>query len=183
MVMVRSGVLCLLILWGIIFSFGLACAIAQDQEEDPATKQYREDYDRFQKLLAIGDPIKKADGLLTFLTQRPDSKLADYAQGNYLQILETFAKGEKYQNVLTLAERFIKSRPRVGETYYFYGVALKNLQRYPEAMDALAKCYVMKNRASAKARDFLEFIYKSQNQGNIVGVEKVIKKAQGEVGK
>jgi tetratricopeptide (TPR) repeat protein len=183
MVMMKSSVRRLSMLWGIIFSFGFAFAIAQEQGEEPATKQYREDYERFQKILGVGDPIKKADGLLTFLTQRPDSKLTEYAQGNYLQILETFAKGEKYQNVLTLAERLIKLRPRVGETYYFCGVALKNLKRYPEAMDALAKCYVMKNRASAKARDFLDFVYKSQNQGNIVGVEKIIKKAQDEIGK
>jgi len=45
-------------------------------------------------------------------------------------------------------------------------------------MDALAKCVVMKNNASRKAREFLEYIYKSQNQGSTIGLDKLLKKAQ-----
>ena len=170
-----------ILLWGLIFSFGIAAAIAQE-EEDP-NKKYREDYEKFQKIIAIGDPMKKADSLMTFLGQGPDPKLVDYVQGNFLQVVENLAKTEKNQNVITLCERFIKMRPKVGETYYFYGVALKNTQRFPESLDAFAKCYVLKNKASNRAKDFLDFVYKSQHQGNLAGEEKIIKKAQEEAGK
>ncbi len=166
------------VLWGMVFSLGLACALAQD-EEDP-NKKYREDYEKFQKMMAISDPMKKADALMTFLGQGPDPKLVDYVQANILQVIEGLAKGERNQNVITLCERLIKMKPKLGETYYFYGVALKNTQRYAEAMDAFAKCYVIKNKASARAKDFLDFVYKQQNRGNLAGEEKIIKKAQDE---
>jgi tetratricopeptide (TPR) repeat protein len=105
----------------------------------------------------------------------------DYAQGNYLLVLENLSKAEKYPQVITLAERFIKLRPKVGETYYFYGAALKNQQRYPEAISALAKCAMTKNSAARKAREFLEFVYRSQNSGSLIGLDKILKQAQTEM--
>ncbi len=170
-------------LMGLLLVFGVSRVLAQEEEESPEAKQYREDYERLQKITAISDSMKKADALMTFLRERPNSKMAEYAQGNYLQAVESLAKAEKYPAVITLCERFIKFRPQVGETYYFYGAALKNTGRVPDAMDALARCAVMKNNASRKAREFLEYIYKSQNNGSIVGLDKLLKKAQDEVSK
>jgi tetratricopeptide (TPR) repeat protein len=132
--------------------------------------------------VALGDATKRADALLQFLRERPNSKIVDYAQGNYLQILESQAKAERYPLVITLAEKMIKARPRVGETYYFYGAALKNVQKIPEAMDALAKCSVLRNAAQRKAREFLEFIYRSQNKGSLIGLDKLLKRAEAEIG-
>ena len=173
----------LLAMIGLLVCFGVAAARVQEQEEESAeTKQYREDYDRMQKAVAISDPVKRADALFAMMRDRPDSKVFDYAQGNYLLVLENLSKTEKYAQVVTLSERFMKLRPKVGETYYFYGAALKNLQRYPEAMNALAKCAVTKNTAARKARDFLEFVYRSQNSGSLVGLDKLLKKAQAEMG-
>jgi tetratricopeptide (TPR) repeat protein len=180
----RVHFLWMLPLLAMILCVGSSPLWAQDEQESPEAKQYREDYERLQKTTAISDAVKRADGLLAFLKERPDSKMADYAQGNYLQVLEGLAKAEKYQVVVTLCERFIKLRPRVGEAYYFYGAALKNTGKVPEAMDALAKCAVMKNNnAARKAREFLEYIYKSQNQGSIVGLDKLLKKAQDDLSK
>ena len=168
----------------LVISMGSSRLSAQDEQESPEAKQYREDYERLQKTMAISDPLKRADGLLVFMKDRPDSKMSDYVQGNYLQVLEGLAKAEKYPLVVTLSERFIKQRPRVGEAYYFYGAALKNTGKVPEAMDALAKCAVMKNNnAARKAREFLEYIYKSQNQGSLVGIDRVLKKAQDDLSK
>ncbi len=179
----RSRYCRLLALMGLLVCAGLTSARAQEEEESVETRQYREDYDRMQKAMAISDPVRRADALFALMKDRPDSKVFDYAQGNYLLILESLSKAEKYAQVATLAERFINFRPRVGETYYFYGAALKNLQRYQESMEALAKCAVTKNTASRKARDFLEFVYRSQNNGSLVGLDRVLKKAQAEMGK
>ncbi len=172
----------LLALIGLLVCAGMTSASAQ--EEEPAeTRQYREDYERMQKAMAISDQVRRADALFELMKDRPDSKVFDYAQGNYLLILESLSKAERYTQVVTLAERFISFRPRVGETYYFYGAALKNLQRYPESIEALAKCAMTKNSASRKARDFLEFVYRSQNNGSLVGLDRVLKKAQAEMSK
>jgi tetratricopeptide (TPR) repeat protein len=165
----------------VLLSFGILYVRAQ--EESAEEVKYREDYDRLQKVMAIPDLMKRSDGLMLFMNERSDSKLTDYAQGNYLQVIESTAKAEKYPVVVALCERFMKLRPRVGETYYFYGAALKNIGKLPEAMDALAKCAMMKNNASRKAREFLEYVYKSQHQGSIIGLDKLLKKAQDEVGK
>jgi hypothetical protein len=84
--------------------------------------------------------------------------------------------------VLELSELMIGLRPKLGETYCFYGIALKNKKRYPEAMDALAKSYVMKNnKLAAKAKEVLDLVYKGVNKGSLVGQDALIKKAQQEV--
>ena len=175
-------------LWNMAFMLALflgfgSVAVAQQEEDESAeTKLYREDYERLQKIVAIPDPTRKTDSLLVFMRERPNSKIIDYAQGNYIQVMEGYAKAEKYPAVIALAEKFIKVRPRVGETYYLYGAALKNAGRIPEAMDALAKCAVIRNPASRKAREFLEFIYRGQNKGSVVGLDKLLKKAEAEIG-
>jgi tetratricopeptide (TPR) repeat protein len=157
---------------------------AQEQEEEPKeVKQYREDYERYKKAIAIQDSMKRADALFLLMRDRPDSKVVDHAQMGYLMVLESLAKAEKFPVVITLCERLIKLRPRAGETYYFYGGALKNVGRIPEAMNALAKCTLLKNSTSSKAEDFLEFVYKSQNQGSLVGLEKLKKAALADLNK
>jgi tetratricopeptide (TPR) repeat protein len=177
----RSDILKMLVLLSLLLSFNLPAAIAQEEEESAEAKQYREDYDRLQKALAVSNPVKRADLLYDLMKERPNSKVFDYAQGNYLLALESLSKAEKFPEVITLAERFIKLRPKVGETYYFYGAALKNEQRYPEAISALAKCAVTKNSAARKARGFLEYIYRAQNNGSLIGLDKVLRKAKAEM--
>ena len=153
------------------------------QEETKEEAQYREDYELFQKIKAIPDPMKRSDAFYELLKQRPDSKLVRNAQAEYLQILEGALKAQKYAELEPMSDRFIKLFPKIGETYYFYGAALKEVQKYPEAMDARAKCYVLKNPASTRARQFLEFVYKSQNRGSLAGLDAVIKKVRAEISK
>jgi len=170
--------------FGILVIFGYSQALAQEQEEESKeVKQYREDYERYQKAAAIQDSMKRADAMFNLIRDRPDSKVVEHAQLNYLLVVESLAKSEKYPMVITQCERLIKLRPRTGETYYFYGAALKNVNRVPEAMNALAKSTLLKNSTSRKANEFLEFIYRSQNQGSLIGLEKIKKAAQQELGR
>ncbi len=166
---------------GLLFWFGAGQLRAQE-DESPEQKQYREDYERVQKLVATPDLMKRADLLLQFMKDHPQSKMNEYAQGNYLQVLEGLSKQEKYPAVISLSEKMIAFRPRVGETYYFYGAALKNSQKMPEAMNALAKCYVLRNPASRKAKEFLDSLYTGQNR-SLIGEEKLIKNAEAQIGK
>lgn len=166
---------------GFLLIAGIIPSAAQ-QESDPE-RQYREDYERIQKIVASSDAMQRAEQLFAFIKGRPNSKLVEYAQGSFYQVLEGLIKAERFEPLLILSERYIRLRPRAGETYYFYGAALKNAKRYTEAMNALAKCYLIRNPVSRRAKDFLEFIYKSQNRGSLLGMEAIIKKAQGEVGK
>jgi hypothetical protein len=162
--------------------FGTGRLWAQE-EESAEEAQYREDYERVTKAVGVTDVMRRADLLYQFMKERPNSKMGSYAQQHYWAVLETLAKSEKHAAIITLSERMIALRPRVGETYYFYGAALKNVQKFPESMTALAKCYVLKNSASRKAKEFLDYIYRTQNKGSMVGIDKLIKKAEGEIGK
>ncbi len=170
----------LLALLAVIVIWGGTCLYAQE-EESQEIEQYRVDYERYQKIMAIKEPMKRSDELYAFLKERGKSKLVPNVKREYLEILEGYFKVDKFETILPLAERMIKLAPTQGETYYFYGAALKELKRYPEAMNALAKCYVIRNPASEKAKTFLEFVYKGLNRGSLAGLDKIIQKAREEI--
>ena len=164
---------------GIILWFGAARTWAQ--EETPAETQYREDYERYQKIAAIKEPTKRADELLQFLKDRPDSKLNGTVQSGYLFIVQELANASKWDVVIAQSERFVRIRPKVGETYWFLGRAYSAQKKQDVAMIALAKCSLLKCPVSAKARQYLEYLYKGQ-RGNLVGLDKIIQQARGEIG-
>jgi tetratricopeptide (TPR) repeat protein len=166
---------------GFVLCFGIAPVWAQE-DETQEQKQYREDYDAYQKIAGIKEPLKRADLLLQFLQERPKSKLLVNVQSDYILLVEDLRKQAKWDAVVAQAERFIKLRPRVGETYYLLGSALKELKKNTEAMDALAKCYVLKCPVSEKARQYLEYIYKGMNRGSTAGLDAIIRKARSEFG-
>lgn len=164
----------------VVLFCGISVVCAQ---EDSDAEKYREEYEKVQKIVATPDLVKRGEGLLAFLRERPNPKLVDYAQGNFFLVLDNLLRQEKYGPMMSLSESFIKARPRVGEPYFYYGAALKMQQKFPEAMDALAKCYVLRNPISGRAKEFLDTIYKGRNSGSLAGEDKLIKKAQDEVGK
>jgi tetratricopeptide (TPR) repeat protein len=167
----------------LVLLFGVGLSQLRAQDESPAETKYREDYERVIKIKDIPDGMKRAESLLALMKEGPDPRVFDYAQTLFLLAVEGFNKAEKYPQVIALSEKFIKLRPQVGETYYFYGTALKKTNKTPEAIDALAKCSVLRNRASRQATEFLEYIYKSQNNGSLVGLDKVLKKAKDDLAK
>ncbi len=154
------------------------------QEDEPAeTRRYRDDYEAYQKLAAISDPMKRAEQLIQFIKERPNSKLYPNAQSNVLAVLDGYIKSENNEALLSLSEKYIKARPKTGEAYYCQGFALRNLKKPDEAMNALAKCYILKNPVSPKAKTLLDMIYKSQHMGSLEGQNAVIAKARQELEK
>jgi len=172
-------------IWFILLSVLLLPAAARKlsaQTTIDAEEQYGIDYERLQKVSAIPQLVTRGDGYYLFMKERPDSKLTDYAQSVFFQTLDTLLKEGNDTAVLGLSERMIKLRPRLGEAYCFYGIALKNKKRYPESMDALAKSYVMKNnKLAAKAKEVLDLVYKGVNKGSLAGEDELIRRAQQEI--
>jgi tetratricopeptide (TPR) repeat protein len=171
----------LLPLLGVVLWLGAGPLQAQE-EETPAQKQYREDYEQYKKIIAITEPLKRSDELLQFLKDHPKSQLEANVQHDYLQVVQDLFNQSKWDAVVTQSERFIKVRPKTGEAYYFLGAALKQQNKIPEAMDALAKCYVLQCRVSERARQFLEVIYKGTHNGTTAGLDAIIQKAKAEIG-
>jgi hypothetical protein len=165
-------------------TFFLGAVATFAQEDEPAdVRKYREDYEAYQKVAAISDPMKRGEQLVQFAKDRPNSKLSATVQSNILSILDGYIKSENNDALLSLSEKFLKVKPKVGEAYYCQGFALRNLKKTDEAMDALAKCYLLKNPISAKAKTLLDMTYKGQHRGSLEGQEAIISKARQDLAK
>lgn len=166
---------------GVVLWFGGARLWAQE-EESPAQKQYREDYEQYQKIQAIKDPAGRADQILKFIQERPKSQLLRNVSSDYLLMMEDLRKQGRWDTVVAWAGRFIKLQPRVGETYYYLGQALDSLKKPEDAMVALARCYILKNPGSDRAKLYLDSLYKRTHQGKTDGLDTMIQKVRSEIG-
>ncbi len=174
--------------WARILSFfvlasalGFSTICAQD--ETLAEIQYKEDYDRVQKIIKVSPPAKRAIQLLELFEARSnmDSRLRAYVDNIFATDLESLMRQSDYNALLKFCERALKVRPKFGEAYFFYAVALKREKRMNEAMDALAKCYVIPNPFQKKAKQLLDITYRDLNKGSLVGEDKIIDKAKKEI--
>ena len=165
----------------LILVFGFTVVRAQEGTVDEV--QYREDYERIQGIIKISNVVKRVEGIVTLYEGRRDLnvKLRDYIDGIFVQDMETLLKQGDYIPIRALSERAIKVRPRFGQAYLFYGVALKNEKKVDEAMTALAKAYVIDNPLQKKAKQQLDVAYRSANSGSLVGEDEIIAKAKAEL--
>lgn len=159
--------------------FAVAVTMIKAQDETLADIKYKEDYDRIQTITKTGDVLKRVDKMVAFYGERRDvdPKLRDYADNLFARDLEALTKQANYIAVLGIGERILKLRPRFGEVYLFYGVALKNSKKIDEAMNAFARGASIPNSLSTKAKQQLDIAYRSVHGGSLVGQDKLIKSA------
>jgi tetratricopeptide (TPR) repeat protein len=105
-----------------------------------------------------------------------DSKLRDYADNIFTRDMETLMKQNNYIALKGICERALKVRPRFGEAYLFYGVALKRDKKIDEALQAFARAYGIDNPLKAKAKQQLDVTYRATG-GSLSGQEKLVKDA------
>ncbi len=161
----------------LFFSAGISTLRAQD--EALSDIKYKDDYDRIQKVVKMSDPAKRADRMVAVYKESSDMdpKLSDYADQIFLRDLESLTNQHNYAIVTSVCERMLKMRPKFGEVYLFYGVALKNQKKFDEALAAFAKCYVIKNPLQTRAKQQLDVAYRATHKGSMVGEDKLIKEA------
>ncbi len=166
-----------------ILACALVCALAismvNAQDETLADIKYKEDYDRIQSIIKIGDMVKRLDKLANLYGERRDMdvKLRDYADSLFARDMEALTKQTNYIAVRGLSERVLKNRPKFGEVYLYYGIALKNSKKVDEAMIAFARGASIPNALSTKAKQQLDIAYRSVHGGSLVGEDKFIKDA------
>ena len=107
-----------------------------------------------------------------------DEKLQRYAMGLFVRDLEALSKLKNFTAIRELCERAVKARPKFGEAYMYYGLALKQDNKLEEAINALAKCFVIPNPYQQRAKPLLDMMYKSKNGGSLVGEDKIIEVAK-----
>jgi tetratricopeptide (TPR) repeat protein len=171
----------LLLLLGVVLWFGTAQLWAQE-DETPAMKQYREDYEQYQKIQAVKEPLKRADEQLKFMQERPQSQMLKNVMADLLFYMQDLGKQTKWDTIVSLSERFIRLQPKVGEIYYYYGQALDSLKKSDQAIEALIKCYLVKNPGSDRAKLYFESIYKRLHQGKTDGLDALIQKVRNQIG-
>jgi len=154
----------------------LAAAVAQDESLEDF--KYKEDYDRVQSIVKTADVVKRAERMVALYGERRDMKteLRDYADNIFARDVETMMKQNNYIPMKNICERVLKIRPRFGEVYFFYGIALKREKKIDEALTAFARAYGIENPFKAKAKQQLDITYRATG-GTLAGQEKLVKEA------
>jgi hypothetical protein len=162
-----------------ILAFIAAISIINAQDETLADIKYKEDYDRIQTIIKVGDIVKRSDKLVTLYGEKRDMdpKLLDYADKVFSRDLETLMKQNNFVALRGICERILKVRPKFGEPYLFYGVTLKRDNKIEEAMNAFARGAAIPNVLSTRAKQQLDITYRSAHGGSLVGQDKLIKDA------
>jgi tetratricopeptide (TPR) repeat protein len=152
------------------------------QEDSLEEFKYKEDYDRVQSIVKTPDVVKRAERMVTFYGERRDmrAELRDYADSMFARDMETLLKQGNFVAMKSLCDRALKARPKFGEAYLFYGVALKRDNKIDEALKAFARGYVIDNPLKAKAKQQLDVTYRSTG-GSLSGEDKLIKDAMKEL--
>jgi len=160
-----------------------ALSVASAQEGTAEEIQYEEDYNRIQNIVKVNNPVKRSDQIIKLYQERSDlsSQLRDYTDGILVLDMETLLKQNNYIAIRGLSERAVKVRPKFGQMYLYYGVALKNDKRTEEALLAFAKGSLIKSTHQAKAKQQFDITYRSTTGGSLVGQDKIIAKAKEEL--
>ena len=173
-----SQVFCLTVL---VCSLGFSTTRAQD--EMLADIQYKEDYDRIQEIMKVSQPVQRTTKFLQLFEDRGDMnrQLRDYVDNIFAQDLESLMRQDNYKALDKICSRAIEVRPKFGEAYFFYAVALRRDKKMNEAMDAFAKCYVIMNPFQKKAKQLLDVTYRDMNKGSLIGEDKIVERARKEL--
>jgi hypothetical protein len=153
---------------------GLGTGRTQDGEIEDI--KYNDDYARIQKIAAVTQPIKRAEQFIAVFSERPDldDKLRAYATGLFVRDLDALSQQKNFMAIRGLCERAIKARPKFGEAYMYYGLALKQDNKLEEAVNAFAKCFLIPNPYQQRAKTLLDTTYRAKNKGSLVGEDKML---------
>ncbi len=88
-----------------------------------------------------------------------------------------------YPKAIELYEKVAKFDPKKEDAYYFIGMSKWRTKEHAGAIDAFAKCVVVNGPTySAKAKQYMEDLYKPQHNGTLDGIDQVMEKAKADLG-
>jgi tetratricopeptide (TPR) repeat protein len=92
-----------------------------------------------------------------------------------------YAKKE-YPKALELYDKVAKLDPTREDAHYYIGMSKWQTQDPQGAIEAFAKCVVLKKSLSQKAQGYLEQLYKARNKDTLDGLDQVLAKAKADLG-
>ncbi len=87
-------------------------ATATQAEEQESSPEYIEQYEAWEKAKDEPDMQKSAAMLIQFLEKYPKSELLKHAEGSYVSLLIKCSNENKFQDLETLAEKWLVLHPR-----------------------------------------------------------------------
>lgn len=91
-------------------------------------------------------------------------------------------QNQDYTNAVLHLENSLKYNPKNDLAYYNLGMSYWRQNRLDLAMLDFAKAYALKGRMSANAKTYLDSLYKPGHGNSLVGQERIIAKAQADLG-
>jgi tetratricopeptide (TPR) repeat protein len=93
-----------------------------------------------------------------------------YATKDYPKAIEAYGKVTNFD-------------PKREDAYYFIGMSKWQTKDQAGAIDAFAKCVILNGpNYGAKAKGYLDQLYKAEHSGSLDGIDKVMTKAKSELG-
>jgi tetratricopeptide (TPR) repeat protein len=87
-----------------------------------------------------------------------------------------------YPKALELYEKVAKFDPKRDDAYYYIGMSKWRSQDQAGAIEPFAKCMVLNKATAAKAKEYLEQIYKSSHNNTLDGLDAILAKAKADLG-
>lgn len=154
----------------------LANTAFQDaQAEEQETEYTEEEYAAWESADKEPDPIKRGTMLIGFIEKYPNSKLMPYINSSYERLLFECSDGKKYQELETLAERWLKIHPNKLETLAYLAKASEILDHTEKCVQSYEAIYQVqpggsiayqiaqlykKLKNDAKYREWVEIVFK-----------------------
>jgi hypothetical protein len=139
-----------------------AYSLGQSQQQQPAaqTEQQEEyteeEYDAYEKATKEADLDKRADMLIAFMEKYPKSKLMSYIDQSYQELMYKYNQGQKWDKLLPLAERWLKTHPDDLQAIDYAAAAAQNLGQHQKFID-----YGLKVFAAKPTKEYIYFIAQS----------------------
>ena len=119
---------------------------AGEQEQEPEYSE--EEYNIWETANKEPDLQKRGTILLDFIAKYPKSKLMSYVDSAYKSLLYECSNGKKYQDLETLAEKWLTLHPNDMPTLYYIADASEKLGHDEKCVQCLLEIYKAQPSAS-----------------------------------
>lgn len=139
-----------------------AQATPQDQGEQAEPEYTEEEYNAYEAATKEADHLKRGEMLFAFVEKYPESKLMPYIKAEYNKLLHECSEAKKYDQLESLAERWLKLNPGDMNTLLYVAAATQNLGKLERCVECLEEIY-LQNPGPGLAREIFENYTKINN--------------------
>ena len=153
-------------------------SVLLDPKDLDAIKPLEDEYGEYYAALQETNIEIRAVKLIDFLQKHPESTLNQFIDQEYVTMMKESSQAKKYEQLESLAEKWLKIHPKDKETYAFLAEATLNLQKHEKYAEDLESIYALEPTPKL-AREIFQAYQKAQNRPKqIEWAEKIFKMPQ-----